>query len=369
MVASRLVARLSLFAFLILTIASSVRAQPRMTASEEETQKYLDVYLAHDQRKDALEAYDSFRKNSGRDSALLLASIARSELRALSHGELSSLQGEALGTLAANGDVIARKQLEQMAGTAPITTPTAAAATEALARLDDARAAQRLVAWTAQMDPGQRVMLLRALGSVPHAPALALIRDSLASSNPLTQAAAAESAAALGLKETEPDLRKVLASGHPFAQNAATLALARMGDPAAKERARKMLTSPAPPVRLQAARALDQIGDRSWVADIQPLLKDPDGLTRFQAAELLLHVDRPAALAVLQPGLADPNPAIRGECARILTADAAADLPALRTLLGDAASQIRLQAAAAILAKARVATPAAAPAAAAPKKR
>jgi HEAT repeat protein len=337
-----------------------------MTASEAETQKYIDLYLSHDQRKDALEVYDSFRQNAGRDSALLLATIARSELRALSHAELSSLQGEALGALAAGGDVIARKQLEQMAGTAAITTPTAAAAAEALAKLDDARAAERLVAWAQQMDPGQRAMLLRSMGPVPRAPMLALVRDTLGSSNPIAQAAAADAAASLGFKEVEPDLRKVLATGHPFAQNAATMALARFGDAAAKDRTRTMLTSPAPPVRLQAARVLDQIGDRSWVDQVRPLLTDPDGLTRFQAADLLLRVDRPAALEVLQKGLADANPAIRGECARILTADATPDLPTLRTLLGDAAPQVRLHAATALLVQARGSKPVAAAPAAAP---
>jgi HEAT repeat protein len=346
-------------------IETADRLLAKTPNDEAATGVKIAALVARDQRTDALAIYDAFRKATGHGSAALLAPVARGELRTLAHGDLSSLQGEALAALAADGDRPARLQLEQMAAdTKKTMSGGMVSANEALARLGDARAAERLVAFASQVEPGRRTMVLGEIATVPHAPALALVRESLKSTDPMVQATAADAAGMLGLKPLEPELRQILATGHPFAQNSAAVALMRFGDAASKDRVRTLLTSPAGALRIQAARAFDAIGDRSWVSDVQPLLKDPDGVTRFQAAELLLPVDRPAALEVLQSGLADPNPAIRGEATRILMTDGHVDLGMLRTLLTDAAPRARLLAAGAVLTQARTPAPAAAPAAA-----
>jgi HEAT repeats len=353
-----------LLAFVLITVTTPPSLHAQTASAEENAAKVkIETFLAHSQQDQAIEVYDAFRTSTGRDAAALLALIARSELRRLSQGELSSVRGDALGALAADGDRAARQRLEQMSTPAGASSdPASLAATIALARLSDPKAAERLVSLASEIDPGRRVALLEAIASVPNAPVVSLARELLSSSDPMAQAAAAETAATLNLTQLAPELRKIMTTGQPIVRPAAILALTRFGDAAAKDRARGMLASPAPSVRIQAARVLDQVGDRSWVKDIRPLLKDSDGLTRFYAAELLLATDRSAALEVLQGGLVDPNPAIRGECARILTSAAIPDLATLRTLLTDNAPNVRLLAASAILVQARTAAASATPA-------
>jgi HEAT repeat protein len=317
----------------------------------------IEALVAGDKQQDALDAYDAFAKANTRGPVTLLAPIAKGELRAMSKVDLTSLDADALRVLATNGDAAAKRQLVQLSAAK---TPSAAsiAATTALARMGDAPAAQRLVAYATQAEASRRSTFLHEIANVPHAPALAVVRDSLKSSDPVVQATAAEAAAALGLKDLTPELKQVLATAHPFAQNAAAIALTMFGDADAKARVQTMMTSPAGSVRIQAAKALDAIGDKSWTEQIRPLLQDQDGLTRFQAAELLLPVDRAAALNVLQAGISDPNPVIRGESTRILTSDGKTEPGLLRILITDKTPQVRLLAANAVLTQARAATPA-----------
>lgn len=312
----------------------------------------IEALVAGDKQQAALDAYDAFAKANTRGPVTLLTPIARGELRAISKNALTTLDGDALRVLATNGDASAKRQLEQLS---TATKPTAASlsATTALAGMGDAAAAQRLVAYATQAEGSQRSVFLHEIANVPHAPALAVVRDSLKSSDPVVQATAAEAAASLGLKDLTPDLKQVLVTGHPFAQNAAATALAMFGDPSAKERVQMLLTSPAGSVRMQAAKALNATGDHGWTEQIRPLLQDQDGLTRFQAAELLLPVDRAASLTVLQAGLSDPNPVIRAEATRILTSDGKVEPALLRILVTDKTPQVRLLAANAILTQAK----------------
>jgi hypothetical protein len=338
-------------------IAAADRILAKTPTDEDAARVKIDALMTRgDHRQEALDAYDKFQIAAKRGSATLLAPIARGELRALTHNDLPSTQGDALGALAADGDRAARQQLEKLA-TDPKSAASGAAiaADEALARLGDAPAGQRLMAAAAQLDPARRAMLLRDIASIPHAPkpAASLVRESLQSPDPMAQMTAANLAATFGLTELEPDLRQVAANGHPMVRNDATLALMRLGDAASKETIRKQLSSPVPAVQLQAARAFAAVGEKNWVVAVRPLLGNLDGLTRFSAAELMLPVDRHAALDVLQEGLTDQNPTIRTEAARIMTADGQVDPTLLRKLLTDAAPRARLLAASAVLSQAR----------------
>ena len=124
-----------------------------------------------------------------------------------------------------------------------------------------------------------------------------MLRESLASSDANLQAAAASSAADLGLKALVPDLERTAKQGDQFGRFAAALAAVRLGSQATLPLVEAGLTSPALDARLMAASAIKARGRTNWVEVARPLLENKDGLIRFQAAELLLSVDRPAAMA------------------------------------------------------------------------
>jgi HEAT repeat protein len=322
----------------------------------------IDALIALGDLRSALRAYDGFVSMSGRDSAAVLAPIARAQLKALTQATLLPVKIDALESLASHGDAEAKTTLQTMMKEEGTARPAA----EALARLGDKAAAQRVVQLVSQAQGGQRADAVRALATIKDAPAEAVVREALKANDPALQAAGADVAAARGMKALVPDLRQTAATGIAQGQYRAAIALVALGDSTGKERVAEALASDIPDSRLSAAEALRKSGDKSWVARVTPLLTNPDGLNRFFAAEMLLTEDRAAAMRVLHPATADPNPVIRTEAARILAEASSTDISQLRPFLSDPAPRPRLWAAKGVLA--RVPAPAAAPAAAAKPK-
>jgi HEAT repeat protein len=320
----------------------------------------LDAMLALGDLRGALRAYDGFVSATGRDHQPVLATIARAQLKTLTQATLLSVKVDALEALAAHGDAEAKTTLLALMKDDNASRPAA----EALARLGDKAAAQRVVQLATQAQGGQRADAIRALATIKEAPAEALVREALKANDPMLQAAGADVAAARGMKTLLPELRQTATSGIAQGQYRAAVALVALGDSAGRERVAEALASDVPDSRLSAAAALRKSGDKdkSWVARVTPLLNNPDGLNRFFAAEMLLSEDRAAAMRVLHPATADPNPVIRAEAARILAESASTDLSQLRPFLSDPAPRARLWAAKGVLAKTPTPAPAPAPA-------
>jgi HEAT repeat protein len=322
----------------------------------------IDALIALGDFRSALRAYDGFVSMSGRDSATVLAPIARAQLKTLTQATLLAVKIDALEALAANGDAEAKTTLQTLMKEEATARPAA----EAVARLGDKAAAQRVVQLVSQAQGGMRAEAVRTLATIKDAPAEAVVREALKANDPALQAAGADVAAARGMKSLVPELRQTAANGIAQGQYRAAIALVSLGDSVGRERVAEALASDVPDSRLSAAEALRKSGDKSWVARVTPLLADPDGLNRFFAAEMLLTEDRGAAMKVLHPATADPNPVIRAEAARILAQAASTDISQLRPFLGDPAPRARLWAAKGVLARAAApAAPAAAPAPAA----
>ena len=308
----------------------------------------IDALIALGDGRGALRAYDSFVNATGRDNVDLLATIARAQLKTLAQSTLIAVKVDALEALAAHGDAEAKATLQKQLKD----DNTSRTAAEALARLGDKAAAKQLVQLASQAQGGQRAEAISVLATIKDAPAEALLREALKANDPALQAAAADVAAARGMKSLLPDLRQTAIKGIAQGQYRAAVALVALGDAAGRERVAEALASDIPDSRLSAASALRKAGDKSWVPRVEPLLTNPDGLNRYIAAEMLLPENRAAAMKVLHPATADPNPVIRAEVARILAESSLTDLSQLRPYLSDAAPRARLWAARGVLGKA-----------------
>lgn len=320
----------------------------------------IDAMIALGDLRGALRAYDGFVSTTGRDDVTVLMPVARAQLKVLTQATLISVKIDALEALALHGDAEAKTTLQTLMKDDSASRPAA----EAMARLGDKAAAQRVVQLASQAQGSQRSEALRTLATIKDAPAEALVREALKANDPALQAAGADVAAARGMKTLLPELRQTAASGIAQGQYRAAIALVALGDSAGRERVAEALASDIPESRLSAAAALRKSGDKSWVVRVTPLLTNPDGLNRFFAAEMLLSEDRAGAMKVLHPATADPNPVIRAEASRILAEAASTDISQIRPFLSDPAPRARLWAAKGVLAKAAEKT--AAPAAAKP---
>ena len=112
----------------------------------------LDAMIALGDLRGALRAYDGFVSATGRDYAAVLAPIARAQLKALTQSTLIAVKVDALEALAAHGDAEAKTTLQTLMKDDNAGRPAA----EALARLGDKAAAQRVVQLASQAQGGQR---------------------------------------------------------------------------------------------------------------------------------------------------------------------------------------------------------------------
>ncbi len=312
----------------------------------------VEALLSLNQRQKALDAYDAWFKVSQRENPTVASLIGRAELEALKENALAAIKIDALAALARAGRADARNTLAASAAASPA-TPMTWPSTVAMASLGDAASQARIIQTAREASGSARAEALQAMAAGRVTGGEALLRESLASSDANLQAAAASSAADLGLKALVPDLERTAKQGDQFGRFAAALAAVRLGSQATLPLVEAGLTSPALDARLMAASAIKARGRTNWVAVARPLLENKDGLIRFQAAELLLSVDRPAAMPVLIAGSVDPNLNVRAEVARILAADADVELAQFRRLLRDGAPRVRLEAARALLQRAQ----------------
>ena len=240
----------------------------------------VEALLSLNQRQKALDAYDAWFKVSQRENPTVASLIGRAELEALKENALAAIRIDALAALARAGRADARNTLAASAAASPA-TPMTWPSTVAMASLGDAASQARIIQTAREASGSARAEALQAMAAGRVTGGEALLRESLASSDANLQAAAASSAADLGLKALVPDLERTAKQGDQFGRFAAALAAVRLGSQATLPLVEAGLTSPALDARLMAASAIKARGRTNWVAVARPLLENKDGLDTF----------------------------------------------------------------------------------------
>lgn len=264
--------------------------------------------------------------------------------------------------VAREGEPDLRREALRMLQEARVPEPPQSGAADPLGRLfadarraaaGDTAAIQRLEA--AAVDPSSRTRaaVVDALEAAGPAGVPGLVRILSSPSGGPDRAHAAAALGRLQSEEGRPALQQMLQDQDPFVRASAAVALSRMADPAGQTYVERMLQSGIPDLQLMAAATWDG-APGPWVGVVRPLLQNQDGLIRLHAARTLAPVDPEAARQVLQDAAGDPNPAVRASAAAIVeqlpaAATSAADISALRRLLRDPDTLVRLRAAGALL--------------------
>ena len=113
----------------------------------------VDAMIALGDLRGALRAYDGFVSATGVDHVRVIAPIARAQLKVLSQATLAAVKIDALEALAGFGDAEAKTTLQKLMKDETWPVPRS----EAMARLGDKAAAQRVVQQASQAQGGQRV--------------------------------------------------------------------------------------------------------------------------------------------------------------------------------------------------------------------
>lgn len=303
----------------------------------------------------ALEAYETWLGHVGqREDAFLIEPIARGILSAHAASTDARVRTRALELLASAGDDQARSKLS-------VTTGGPEAGTvlgdDALARLGDTAAAQRLVSRVKTANSRDVSAAIDALVAANVTGAAAVIGAALSSPNVLpTRMAAARAIGILGDASALPRLREALKDPEPPVRILAAAALARLGDNSGAELLQKLENSPVGDLRLLAVEASASSNPTGpWVGVATGILNDPDPLVRLRAAELLVkYAAEPGpARDVLTNALTDPNPAMSEAAARQLhnlpPGALGGDLATLRKLLRSPSPFAQLEAAGSVV--------------------
>jgi HEAT repeat protein len=205
----------------------------------------VELTAASGDLADAFAAYDRYvAASEGRGDRSLLSPVANAVLRELRGNHLIDVRASALASLAANGDLTARKELERAAASKESRTPLAVDA--ALTRLGDEAAAARFAARVREGSMPARVSALEAtkeFATAPPSVARAIV-GALEDKEAVVRAASAQAVGRLKIREALPVLRRTL--GQPVSylvKLSAAVSLHVLGDPAGDELLRQALAS------------------------------------------------------------------------------------------------------------------------------
>jgi HEAT repeat protein len=218
---------------------------------------------------------------------------------------------------------------------------------------DDAR--PKLADPDASVQAAARFALARCGQSVSLTP----LSGMLASPEPTTRANAAMLLGMLGDRSAVPMLKELAAT--PMTRASAVQialvrlqvaeALVQLGDEAALDAIRSGLYSPFDEVRVLAVTLMGKLGDRRMESALAELLDKPPVELQIAAAAALARLARPQALPVLRTAAESKLTAVRAQAAFALSHFPGDEPRALRqALLHDPEEQVRLAAAAAVLA-------------------
>jgi HEAT repeat protein len=293
---------------------------------------------------DAFAAYDRYvAASEGRGDRSLLSPIAKAVLRELRSNDLIDVRASALASLAQNGDVTAKKELERAAASKE--SPALLAVDAALTRLGDEAAAARFAARVREGSMPARVSALEAtkeFATAPPAVARAIV-GALEDQQAAVRAAAAQAAGRLKIREAVPVLRRTL--GQPVSylvKLSAAVSLHILGDPAGDDLLRQALASDMAEAKVFAASAFTAAEARVWRPTIESVLATSRGIDALSAAEVLLTVDSEAAQKMVENAAGDPNPSIRARAARIAGRQRSQFTGTVRRLLEDESPIVRL---------------------------
>lgn len=258
-----------------------------------------------------------------------------------------ALRAEALEALSLDGDPHARAVLVADANEG------SSAALATLAALGDENAVQRLIDQV-QSAQGNRHREIEALAASGSALAIPPLVEALGDANEVNRVAAARALGTLGQPGAVPALRTALQDPRGAVRVEAAGALLALGDYAGYNLLTPLLSDPNPQVRLSGVALTSSAADAAWALEAEQLMRSAeDPSIRLQAARLLAPHNPDAALPVIRDLLEDPNPAIREAAGPVLAAAVPDDLAELRRLLARADGQVKVRAAARILALTR----------------
>ena len=293
---------------------------------------------------DAFAAYDRYvAASEGRGDRSLLSPIAKAVLRELRSNDLIDVRASALSSLAQNGDVTAKKELERAAASKE--SPALLAVDAALTRLGDEAAAARFAVRVREGSMPARLAALEAtkeFATAPPAVARAIV-GALEDQQAAVRAAAAQAAGRLKIREAVPVLRRTL--GQPVSylvKLSAAVSLHILGDPAGDDLLRQALASDMAEAKVFAASAFTAAEARVWRPTIESVLATSRGIDALSAAEVLLTVDSEAAQKMVENAAGDPNPSIRARAARIAGRQRSQFTGTVRRLLEDESPIVRL---------------------------
>jgi len=211
-------------------------------------------------------------------------------------------------------------------------------------------------------NPGLRRQAALAAGRIGDAGAADLLLSALSDSDAVVRANAAFSLGVLKSTAAVPALVELVRSVPPAQQGApqveAATALAHIGGPQASRALREIIGNgttagvATPPATSAALVALWRLGERDLAGALVGYADDPDPVVRWHVLYSLGRLRAPKGATALVGGLQDADPRVRAAAARGLTRallDSAhvqwkSVADALRPLLSDSASEVRVNA-------------------------
>ncbi len=193
-------------------------------------------------------------------------------------------------------------------------------AVETLAFVRSPVAADQLVFFLFDRDPGMRWRAAVALGTCGDRRAVKFLREFLKDPSPFVRMKAAAALGHLGVSSAVPDLAVALTDPEKRVRRHAALALGRTREEAALPALIKQgLKDPAPSVRAASAVAIGMIGRSAGLKHVAQLMQDKDRGVRLVAAEVLSRFLNPGATRALVTALADLDPGVRQVAVRALS--------------------------------------------------
>jgi len=339
----------------IKTLAALTKKYPSNT---EAAQASIGLSLELDRIDEALKAYDVYATALKRQDPVVLAPVARADLRRTIRSKAGQPQLVALAQerLARAGDAEALQALRLASSSRQSVSPDDLAPTISLARLKDPAGEVKLGQLLNVPAPLEKSQVIKAIGDADARSLIPRVVGLLGDPDLNVKASAAKTLGVLQAKEAIPQLRAAFDNGNGMSKLYAAVALKRLGQTSADTFLEGLLNGQIAEIQVIAAEAYSNSTTKTpqWDKAVRTLMKSTNELHRLRAAELLACCDRPAARNVLLSALASENPLLRQEAARALDArPELADAVIARRILGDSMEAIRVYGSGMTLALAR----------------
>jgi len=256
----------------------------------------------------------------------------------------AAVRRAALFALGVIGSADARDAVRRVAGS-NAAAEERAEAVRALGRLRGEGAAEALLPFLADTDPGVRADAAVALASTGDSVAAIDLGPLLGDPDPRVRARAAWAAGRLHARDLAEAIRPLLADPSPDVRLAATKACGDVEDAGARLALEKVATDPDWRIRVNVATALGKAGSIDALPALAELGKDPNPHVRAAVAAAVEPIPYHYRRDDLLLGLVkDPEPEVRGATARSFAAgleDRTVALPEHFDTCGDSSLYVR----------------------------